>query len=475
MSWIRRAASLYRRWRNQGQAEQELDDEVQAYFAILVDRNMARGLTREQAIRSARIEFEGPEQVKHRVRDARTGAGLETTLRDIRYAARVLRKAPGFTAVAVLTLALGIGANTAIFSLADALFLKPLKIHNPKEIVGCYSVDIHRPDQSRAFSYPNYADLRDKNAVFSNLAAHSPGEAGLTEGERTRRVQADFVSSNYFDTMGAALFQGRAFTAAEEKPDAGIPAAIVSYSYWQKHGSDPEQLGRRCESTEGISPWLESRLRDSREPSPCSQRTHPPLGTYSFVTGAFGARGHSLSERDNPQLILIGRLKPGLTERAVNARLAGAGFADGEGIPGGEQGPNVCRSSAVEAERLAEPGNGRVEIGAAGLSVDDVHACGGSADCFAQSCQHDAGPRIGAAEGDCDPARDWGRRGRIVRQLCTEGFLHAILGGAAGLVVASCGSMLLFRSWASVLPFDVVFSTAPNMRVLAATMAFWML
>ena len=206
-----------------------------------------------------------------------------------------------------------------------------------------------------------------------------------------------------------------------------------------------------------------------------SSEFYLPLGTYSFLTNALGGRGHSLSERDNPQLILIGRLKSGANGAGGQCPSRGAGFADGEGIPGGEQGPNVYRASAVPAERLAEPGNEEwksvplvflltmsmpaVVLLIASLNLANMMLARGSAR------QKEIAIRLAIG----------GRRGRIVRQLCTEGFLLAILGGAAGLVVASCGSMLLFRSWASVLPFDVVFSTAPNMRVLAATMAFCML
>src|SRR5579863_6890302 len=139
-------------------------------------------------------------------------------LEDIRFGVRMLITKPGFTAAAVSVLALGIGANTAIFSLVNAFLLKPLHIGNPSELVGVHSRDTQKPDSYRAFSYPNYADMRDNNPVFSNLAAHNLAMVGLSEGDSTRRVFADIVSSNYFATLGVPLLRGRTFTPAEERP-----------------------------------------------------------------------------------------------------------------------------------------------------------------------------------------------------------------------------------------------------------------
>ena len=168
---------------------------------------------------------------------------MKNLLRDLRFGARMLHKNFGFTCAAVTVLALGIGANSAIFSLVNAFLLKPLVMQNAAAIVGCYSRDAHKPDY-RGFSYPDYADLREDGSVFSSLTAHNLAMVGLSAGDSTRRVFADIVSANYFATFGVPLSQGRAFTPEEERPASAVPVAIVSYSYWKRNGSDPQTLGK---------------------------------------------------------------------------------------------------------------------------------------------------------------------------------------------------------------------------------------
>ncbi len=143
---------------------------------------------------------------------------MRTLYRDLRYGVRTLAAKPGFTLAATAVLALGIGANTAIFSLVNAFLLKPLVLEKPEQLLGCFSRDTRKPDTYRGFSYPNYVDLSDGNTVFTSLLAHNMGLIGITEGDLTRRVLADIVSSNYFSTLGVKLFRGREFTAAEERP-----------------------------------------------------------------------------------------------------------------------------------------------------------------------------------------------------------------------------------------------------------------
>ena len=169
---------------------------------------------------------------------------MGTLLRNLKYGLRMLASKPGFSATAVIVLAFGIGANTAVFSLVNTLLLKPLLIHKPEELVGVYSRSVHNPDDYRVFSYAEYSGLRESNAVFSSLMAHSLAMVGLSEGETARRTFADVVSSNYFATFGIPLFRGRAFSAAEERPGSSSDAVIVSYNYWKKTGSDPDLLGK---------------------------------------------------------------------------------------------------------------------------------------------------------------------------------------------------------------------------------------
>ena len=159
------------------------------------------------------------------------------------YAFRTFAKAPGFTAIAILVLAIGVGANTAIFSIVNEFMLRPLS-GRTGELVGAHSHDRTQADSFRLFSYPNYADLRDESGLFDGLIAHRFTTIGMSAGDETRRSLAALVSSNYFDTLGVRLAAGRTFTADEERPGAGIPVAIATYARWQKEQLDPAFVGR---------------------------------------------------------------------------------------------------------------------------------------------------------------------------------------------------------------------------------------
>src|ERR1700722_8117571 len=143
---------------------------------------------------------------------------MKNLIQDIRYGVRMLFKQPAVSLAAAVVLALGIGGSTAMFSVVNTLLLKPLVIRDASQVVGLYSRDSKKPDAYRMFSYPNYLDIREEDPAFSSILAHNVTLAGLTEGDQTRRVFIDAISSNYFSTLGVPLFRGREFTADEERP-----------------------------------------------------------------------------------------------------------------------------------------------------------------------------------------------------------------------------------------------------------------
>lgn len=180
---------------------------------------------------------------------------MQTFARDVRHALRLLRKSPGFSAVAILVLALGIGANTAIFGLVNAFLLRPLAGSDDGMLYGLYSRDRNKLDAWRAFSYPNYRDIRDGNQVFAHLLAHNLTLVGLREGETTRRAMGALVSANYFQALGVRIAEGRAFLPAEEEPGSEVPVTIVSHGYSRRHGVGLGQtLNGRALTVVGIAP-----------------------------------------------------------------------------------------------------------------------------------------------------------------------------------------------------------------------------
>ena len=164
-------------------------------------------------------------------------------LQDLRYSLRLLRKTPGFTAVAVGVLALGIGVNTAVFSMVNALVLQP-RPGRIDQMVAVFSRDRNKPDHFRDFSYPAYLDMRERGDIFDSMLAHTFSTVGITEGEVTKQTFASIVSANYFSTLGVQLAAGRTFTADEERPGANAHVAIASYSVWRRAGFDPAFVGR---------------------------------------------------------------------------------------------------------------------------------------------------------------------------------------------------------------------------------------
>jgi predicted permease len=226
--------------------EMDLDQEVHSHLEMLTEENIRGGMSPQEAQRAARIELGGIEQVKEQVRDERIGNWLQSVLSDCRYGLRQLRKNPGFTAVAILTLALGIGVNIAMFSVADALALRPLDVKDADRVIrmwnrkvsGAYAAD-------PGFSWPEFEAFRTGSRSLSGIAASDRRGVLLRHGEETRQLLANVVSPNYFDVFGVKPALGRLFVAGEfQAPDVPHPI-VFSFDFWQReYNGDPQIVGK---------------------------------------------------------------------------------------------------------------------------------------------------------------------------------------------------------------------------------------
>ena len=220
--------------------ERELDEELRLHIEHAVEKQVRMGLPRAEAIRQARLSLGGVEQVKELCREARGVSLVETALRDVRYSLRTMRRSPGFAAASILSLALGIGANTAVFTLIDAVTLRPLAVRAPAELVAVG--DPSRPTalwegapMVDVLSYPLYQRLRERNHVFSGLLAS--GRAGrvemAAEGGGAEEIRGRLVSGNYFDVLGLSASMGRVFSADREDNAGASPVAVLSHDFWE--------------------------------------------------------------------------------------------------------------------------------------------------------------------------------------------------------------------------------------------------
>ena len=244
MSFLIRFRSLLSNLFQRDHAERELDRELSAHFALLVDEKIATGMSPADARRAARIEIGGVDQVKEQVRDVRLGATIEQVWQDTRYALRMLRKNPGFTSIVVITLALGIGVNTAIFSLVDGILLRALPYEQPNRLVRLVQSQRQLGLDTWNLSQASFAALRDNNHSFETVAAYSTSGANLTGDGDPKRVSLGTVSADFFKVLGIPPVLGRTFRPGEDTAgNNGV--CVISYGFWQsRFAGDPNIIGR---------------------------------------------------------------------------------------------------------------------------------------------------------------------------------------------------------------------------------------
>ncbi len=240
-AWLKSAVLGVRSLFHREQADRELDEELEGYLTMSAQEKMRRGMSREEAERAVRLENGSLEGTREMVRAAGWESRVESCWQDLRFAARTLAKAPGFTVVAVVTLALGIGATTAIFSVIDAVLLRPLPYPDPERIVRVWeqASDGHRMN----FADPNFNDFRSQNDTLTALAEYAVTQASVSAGGEPLRVNVAYVSSDFFRALGVEPALGRAFVSEEQRVH-GASAVIVSHAMWRQHLKGAADLPR---------------------------------------------------------------------------------------------------------------------------------------------------------------------------------------------------------------------------------------
>jgi putative ABC transport system permease protein len=434
--WLLRMTLRVRTLFRRDLVERELEDEFQFHIEQRTALEVARGLSPEEARSVALRAMDGLERRKEECRDARRVNYIDDLLRDLRYAGRNLRRSPGFAALAVLIMALGIGANTAVFSVVNAVLLKPLAYRNPDRIVTLSTrvrgiADTGDGSLDEQISIPNFQDWRSQSSSFETMAYYGSREAPVLTGTTAEYAQVTAVGPEFFRVFAVEPQMGRFFTADEMKPGSG-GAAIISYSYWQSHfGGDPRALGKtvrvysRSLTIVGLLP--------------------PAFGFPDQTEVWFPARisPQDLQFRGAQNWLAIGRLKPGVpfdraqTEMATIARRLELQY------------PDVNKNRTVGVTRLRDQMVRDVRLtlylllGAVGVVL--LIACANTATLLlGKATARTREVAVRAALG--------ADRQRILRQLITESLLLSLIAGAAGLLVAYGGSKALIALAPAGLP-----------------------
>ncbi len=396
-------------------------------------------------------------------------------LDDLRFAFRQLYKAPGFTIGAILVLTLGIGANTAVFSLVYTMLFSPPGYARPNELVQIFSQDTKNPKSFRVFSYPTLLDIREQNSVFSGVAGYNVAMVGVGEKNNTRRTFASIVTANYFDVLGVGPVVGRVFSDDEERPGHAASVAVVSYGYWTRHNRDATVLGSqivingRSYTIIGVLPKTFTGTLAVLSPE-----VWLPLSAFEFIASKrANDPTQTLATRAGQVLMPIARFKKGVTAPTAAAALKTLAKNLERAYPV-EQKEQTFITGPLSRFSISDdpPDDGDL------MSIAPL-LLGMAAVVLLVSCLNLANMLLarGTARRKEIAIRLalGGSRWRIVRQLLTEGLLLALLGGAAGLLVGLWASRILALSMHNLLPIDLVWNAGPNLPTLGMTFAFCLL
>jgi macrolide transport system ATP-binding/permease protein len=399
---------------------------------------------------------------------------VESLLKDIRYALRWMRRSPGFSAVAILSLGLGVGVNTAMFSLIDSLLFRPLPVASPETLVDVFTTGGDGDDYATS-SYPDFLDLKAQNTVFSDMLGYSPMFAPLSLGDRSRIALGQVVTSNHFTMLGVQPAIGRLLVPSDDDP-ASPRVVVLSYRMWQREfGGDPAIISRTItlrglpyhvagvapESFTGVVPlltpelWLPVQHVEEVEPAGINDSVPSPVGKTR------------LERRGFRWLFVKGRLKPGVTAEQAHANVALIGTQLEAANVQTNQDRKMAAVPTEDVRLLVPQAGGILSIGAAGLmsivGLVLLIACANVAGMLlarASARRREIGVRlaIGAS------------RGRLMQQLLIEGALLGTLGAIAAIALAAAVIQVL-QGIPLPLPVDVAFDLRLDYRVLAFSVA----